>query len=68
MFVSVKLNPGDARTYTYAYHGAEQIEPGDFVVVETRDGRKPVEVVAIDVAEPAFACKPIVSVLIEREV
>lgn len=68
MFVSVKFNPGDAYTYTYAYDGAEQIEPGDFVVVKTRDGRKAVEVAVVDVAEPAFACKSITAVLIEKAV
>ena len=41
MFLSVKFNPSDSRTYTYIYDGAEQIEPGDFVIVETREGRKP---------------------------
>jgi hypothetical protein len=67
MFVTVKFNPADSRTYTYAYDGAEQIEPGDFVVVETREGRKAVEVAAVDVAKPAFPCKPIVAILIEKE-
>lgn len=67
MFVAVKFNPGDHRTYTYRYEGTEQIEPGDFVVVETRDGRKAVEVSAVDVPTPSFHCKPISSVLIEKE-
>lgn len=67
MFVAVKFNPTDSRTYTYRYDGAEQIEPGDFVVVETRDGRRAVEVADVDVPEPSFACKPISAILIERE-
>lgn len=67
MFVSVKFNPADHRTYTYRYEGSEQIEPGDFVVVETRDGRKAVEVSATDVPNPGFPCKAISAVLIEKE-
>jgi hypothetical protein len=67
MFVAVKFNPADSRTYTYTYDGAEQIEPGGFVVVDTREGRKAVEVAAVDVAEPAFRCKPIAAILIEKE-
>lgn len=67
MFIAVKFNPADARTYTYAYDGAEQIEPGDFVVVETRDGRKAVEVAEVDVPRPDFRCKPISAILIERD-
>lgn len=66
MFIAVRFNPADSRTYTYVYNGAEQIEPGDFVVVETREGRKAVEVSAIDVPEPSFRCKPISAVLIEK--
>lgn len=65
MFIAVKFNPTDFRTYTYTYSGAEVIEPGDFVVVETRDGRRAVEVSAVDVEEPAFRCKPISAVLVE---
>ena len=68
MFISVKFQPNDTRTYTYTYDGAEQLQPGDFVIVETRDGRKPVEITAVDVAEPAFRCKPISAILIEKEV
>ena len=67
MFLSVKFNPSDSRTYTYTYDGAEQIEPGDFVIVETREGRKPVEVVAVGVSEPSFQCKPISAILVEKE-
>lgn len=67
MFISVKFNPADPRAYTYTYDGAEQIEPGDFVIVETREGRKPVTVHAVDVQEPAFRCKPIAAILIEKE-
>ena len=65
MFVAVKFNPADTRHYTYEYEGVEQIEPGDFVVVETRDGRKAVEVVDADVPRPSFSCKAISAVLRE---
>lgn len=68
MHIAVRFNPNDARTYTYTYDGAEQIEPGDFVVVETRDGRKAVEIAAVDVPAPSFPCRPIAALLIEREV
>lgn len=67
MHIAVKFNPSDYRTYTYTYDGAEQIDAGDFVVVETRDGRKAVEVVSVDVPKPNFPCKPISAVLIEKE-
>ncbi len=67
MFISVRFNPGDYRAYTYRYDGAEQLGAGDFVVVETRDGRKAVEVVHVDVPEPEFPCKPITAILIEKE-
>ena len=67
MFVSVKFDPSHPRAYTYTYDGVEQIEPGDFVVVETRDGRKAATVHAVDVAEPPFRCKPIAAILIEKE-
>jgi len=68
MFVSVKFNPRDFRTYTYTYDGDQPLRPGDLVKVETKDGTKTVTVAAVDVKEPAFACKPIVSVLSEGEV
>lgn len=67
MFITVKFNPADVRTYTYAYSGAEQIEPGDFVVVDTRDGRKAVEVAEVDAPEPSFRCKHISAILIEKD-
>lgn len=67
MHIAVKFQPNATSTYTYTYDGTEQIEPGDFVVVDTRDGRKAVEVAAVDVEEPAFRCKPISAILIEKE-
>ena len=66
MFISVKFQPADVKTYTYRYDGKCEVNPGDFCVVETRDGRKPVEVTAVDVQEPAFECKPIIAILTER--
>jgi hypothetical protein len=68
MFVAVKFNPSDVRHYTYTYSGAAEISPGDFVVVMTREGRKAVEVSAVDVQPPAFECKEIVAVLTEKGV
>jgi hypothetical protein len=68
MFISVKFNAADYRSYTYTYEGEEQLSPGDFVVVETKDGRKPVVVHQLNVPEPSFRCKPIVAILIEKEV
>lgn len=63
MFVTVTFNDFERRTYTYEYHGAEDLSPGDYVVVETRDGNKPVEVVDVDVPAPPFRCKEIAAVL-----
>ena len=60
MFVSVKFHDRDTRTYTYAYHGDDPIEPGQSVYVETKDGKKVVTVCSVDIEEPAFACKPII--------
>ena len=68
MFISVKFNAADYRAYTYTYDGEEQLSPGDFVVVETKDGRKPVTVHEVDVLKPTFRCKPISAILIEKEV
>lgn len=67
MFIAVKFNPSDNRTYTYTYEGAEHIEPGCFVIVETRDVRKAVEVAETNVPEPQFRCKPISAILIEKD-
>lgn len=66
MFVAVKFQPADARTYTYRYDGNCEVSPGDFCVVETRDGRRPVEVAAVDLPEPPFDCKPIIAILTEK--
>ncbi|MBC7282604.1 hypothetical protein [Hoeflea sp.] len=68
MHITVKFNPGDYRAYTYAYDGQEQIEPGDFVIVETREGRKAVQVESVDVPKPDFQCKHISAVLIEKDI
>ena len=68
MFISVKFNAADYWAYTYTYEGEEQLSPGDFVVVETKDGRKTVTVHEVDVSEPQFRCKPISAIMIEKEV
>jgi hypothetical protein len=65
MFVSVKFQPRDSRTYTYTYEGAQPLHPGDMVKVDSKDGTKTVSVVAVNVPKPPFACKPIVAVLAE---
>jgi len=63
-FVSVRFRPHDTRTYTYANDGAP-VRVGDRVKVPDNrgDGWKPVEVVAINQAEPPFPCKAIVGVV-----
>lgn len=66
MFISVKFQPGDARTYTYRYDGASQALPGEFCLVDTKDGRKAVEIAAVDVPEPPFECKSVVAILTEK--
>lgn len=58
MFVSVKFNPWDQRSYTYTWDG-DLLSPGDLVIVDARDEEKIVTVESVDVPEPAFACKPI---------
>ena len=63
MFLSVKFSPHDQRAYTYSYKGDRVLAPGDFVAVETKDGMKLVEVVAFDLPEPPFACKPVKATL-----
>lgn len=68
MFVAVKFNQRHHRTYTYTYDGEQALRPGDMVKVETNDGMKTVEVAAVDVPKPPFACKPIASVLREGQV
>ena len=67
MFVTVKFNPRDNLTYTYSYDGDQQLQPGDLVKVETKNGMKTVTVAEVDVRKPPFACKPIHSVLAEGE-
>ena len=66
MFVAVKFQPGDARTYTYFYAGDCPVEVGDFCIVETRHGRKAVEVAAVDCDTPSFECEPILAILTEK--
>lgn len=57
MFVSVKFHERDARTYTYTCDFP--VAHGDRVTVATKNGQKIVNVWAVDVEEPAFACKSI---------
>lgn len=59
MFISVKFRPEDQRAYTYTYDGLVPIVPGDYVEVDTREGRKIVQVHEVDLPEPPFVCKPI---------
>lgn len=59
MFISVKFRPDDHRAYTYTYDGQVPIAPDDYVEVDTRDGRKVVQVHEVDLPEPPFECKPI---------
>ncbi len=58
-FIAVKFRPGDARSYTYHYDGAEDFAAGDEVKVEDRDGGWKRVTVVGEVEEPAFATKPI---------
>jgi hypothetical protein len=67
MFVSVKFRADDTRTYTYRYHGEAPIKPGCRAVVETFDGEKIVEVVAVDLPAPPFGCKAIASVVEDQD-
>lgn len=68
MFIQVKFREEDARTYTYTYSGEDEIEPGSYVVVDARGDRKVVRVADVDVPEPKFDCKPVLAVMIEKEV
>lgn len=68
MFVAVKFNPQYDRSYTYFYNGAAALSPGDMVKVETKDGIKTAHVEAINVSKPPFTCKPIASVISDRQV
>lgn len=72
MFVTVKFQSGDSRLYTYRYDGEREegyiaIEPGEYAVVETKDGTKAVEVVEVNVPEPAFECRNIIMVLVPKK-
>ena len=62
-YVSVKFNPWDRRTYTYA-NDIEPVEPGDKVKVNTpqRDGQI-VTVESVTDRKPPFHCKPIIEVI-----
>lgn len=68
MFISVKFSAQDHRAYTYVYDGEDKLAPGDFVIVEMKDGRKIVTVHEVDLPKPAFICKAITSILIEKKV
>lgn len=59
MFVAVKFSPADKRSYTYEVCEVALVRIGDTGYVQTKDGTKSVVVVAMDVPEPAFECKPI---------
>lgn len=64
-FIQCRFGPLDARRYTYLNDG-DPVVVGDMVKVpDARDPTswKRVEVMAVDVAEPSFACKPILGKL-----
>lgn len=63
MFISVKFNPKHDRSYTYLFDLDAPVSPGDIVEVETRDGMKCVTVCEVDLDEPPFPCKPVISVV-----
>lgn len=60
-FIACKFRPTDTRSFTYINDG-EPVAVGNLVKVPDArsDGWKRVEVVAIDVPEPEFACKAII--------
>lgn len=68
MFISVKFKDEDQRAYTYAYNGEDEVKPGSFVVVATRGDRKTVKVCEVDLPEPKFECKPVLAIVVEKEV
>lgn len=57
--VQCKFRRGDARAYTYEWHGAEPLSVGDHVVVETKIGPQTVIVSDVDVRRPSFPLKAI---------
>lgn len=65
MFVAVKFNENDTRTYTYTCDFP--VKFGDRVTVTTKDGEKIVKVWAIDQKEPPFLCKPITGIAPPKE-
>lgn len=68
MFIAVKLRDEDSRNYTYAYNGEDEIRPGSYVVVDARGDRKTVKVIEVDLPEPKFDCKPVLAIMVEKEV
>ncbi len=59
-YIECEFKPG-SRPYTYQNDGAP-VTVGDYVVVEAprNEGLLAIKVVAVDVPEPAFVCKPVV--------
>lgn len=68
MFIAVKFRDEDSRNYTYAYNGEDEIHPGSYVVVDARGDRKMVRVTDVDLPEPKFDCKPVLAIMVEKEV
>jgi len=68
MFIQVKFREDDCRAYTYAYSGEDEIKPGSYVVVDARGDRKTVKVCNVDIPEPKFECKPVLAILVEKEI
>lgn len=66
-FIACKFREHDTRTYTYAYDGEEEFQPGDKVRVQDKSGEgwKTVIVAAVHNEEPAFACKSVIGRHIE---
>lgn len=69
MFITCSFNDdGSGRAYTYAYQLPQEIKSGDKVVVMGPDGaEKTIKVVAVDVPEPSFQCKPVLRLQADEE-
>lgn len=57
-YVKCRFAADDKRKYTY-HNDGDPVAPGDMVRVETKDGAKTVEVVAVGDEKPNFKTKPV---------
>ena len=57
--VQCKFRKGDAKAYTYEWHGEKPLSIGDHVVVETGIGPQTIIVSDVDVRRPPFPLKAI---------